>query len=183
MTDTATGAGTDTGSSATTTTTETTGADTATAELEKWKALAQKHENRAKENAAAAKKLETLEQQHMTETEKAIAQARKEGLAEGHRSAAAKVVRAEIRAAAAGRNVDVDALVEAIDLAKFADDDGEPDTKAIRAWMDKIAPAGDGTEQTETSFDLGQGTRTSSQNMALNGDPLLKAVKSKLGIS
>lgn len=139
MTDTATDAtaANDTGSDA-----NDSNADTA-AEIEKWKALSKKHEARAAANAAAAKELEQFKQQSMTDTEKAVEAARNEGRSEGAKSASERIARAEIRAAAAGRNVDVTALLEGVDAKRFLDDDGEPDTKAITAWMDRIAPVGD----------------------------------------
>jgi hypothetical protein len=52
------------------------------AEAEKFKTLSRKHEERAKANAAAAKELEQLRQQSMTEQEKAVEQAKAEGRAE-----------------------------------------------------------------------------------------------------
>lgn len=137
MTDTADSADAPTGTESTDT-----GTDTA-AELEKWKTAARKHEERAKANAAAAKELEQFKQQAMTDTEKAVETARLEGRTEGAKSASERIARAEIRAAAAGRNVDVVALLEGVDATRFLDDDGEPDTKAINAWMDRIAPVGD----------------------------------------
>jgi hypothetical protein len=42
-------------------------------ELRRWKELARKHEKRAKENAAAAARLKTIDQSNMTEVEKAQA--------------------------------------------------------------------------------------------------------------
>lgn len=46
------------------------------ADAEKWKGLSRKNEQRAKENAAAAKKLADIEQANMTEVEKANARAK-----------------------------------------------------------------------------------------------------------
>jgi acyl-CoA reductase-like NAD-dependent aldehyde dehydrogenase len=43
------------------------------AELAHWKEMARKHEKRAKENAAAAARLKTIDQANMTEVEKAVA--------------------------------------------------------------------------------------------------------------
>jgi len=48
-----------------------------------------------------------------------------------------------VRAAAAGRVADVDALLEGINPAKFLTDDGEPDRDAISVWVDRIAPKND----------------------------------------
>ena len=50
-------------------------ADTTTAELDKWKALSRKNEERAKANEAAARKLAELEESQKSEIEKAIARA------------------------------------------------------------------------------------------------------------
>lgn len=142
---------------------------------------ARKWEQRAKENAAAAKELEQFRQQSMTDTEKAVDAARNEGRAEGARTASERIARAEIRAAAAGRNVDVEALLEGVDPKRFLDDDGEPDTKAIAAWMDRVAPAAKESEQAQQGWpDLGQGVR-SVQSTSL-GDPLLRDLKRTLGI-
>lgn len=150
------------------------------AEAEKFKTLARKQEERAKANAAAAKELETFRQQSMTDTEKAVEAARNEGRSEGARQASERIVRADIRAAAAGRNVDVDALLDGVNFGRFLDDDGESDIKAINAWMDRIAPLGE--EKPKPRLDLGQGARGGQQNAALNGDPLLRDLKQTLGI-
>lgn len=127
------------------------------AEAEKWKAESRKQEQRAKANAAKAKKLDEVEAANLSETERAVAAARDEARREGLREGSARVVRAEIRAAAAGRPVDVDALLEGIDANRFIDDDGDVDTAAIAAWIDKLAPAG---EQRQRTPDLGQGARS-----------------------
>lgn len=172
VTDTAPDTGTET------TTDETPEADTApdlTSEVEKYKALARKHEDRAKANAAAVRELESLKQQTMSDTEKAIQVARAEARAEVVREYATKVVDAEVRAATAGRNIDVDALLDGLDRSRFVTEDGEPDRDAITAWVDRIAPK----PTDPVAPDLGQGTRGQAA-MALNGDPLLKSVIDKL---
>lgn len=144
----------------TTTATETTGTDdTSTspdlqAEIEKWKALARKHEDRAKANGSAAKELEELKAKTMSEQEKAVAAAKAEGRTEALKESAVRLVDAEVRAAAAGRKIDVDTLLEGLDRSKFLTEEGEPDTKTIVAHLDKLAP-------TDGRVDLGQGTRGS----------------------
>lgn len=152
-----------------------------TAEVEKWKALAQKHEGRAKQNATAARELETLRQSAMSDQEKAVSAAKAEGRTEALREAGTRLVDAEVRAAAAGRNVDTDALLEGLDRTKFLDDDGEPDRDAITAWIDRIAPA-----EQERGFaapNLEQGTRSNGAGaLALGSDPLTQTLKNKLGI-
>lgn len=123
-------------------------------QLEHWKDMAKKQEDRAKANAAAAKELEQLKASTMSDTEKAVAQAKLEGRTEARREAAGALVLAEIRAAAAGRSVDVDTLLEGIDASRFLDSDGEPDRKTIVGWVEKVAPAAGAT-----AVDLGQGVR------------------------
>lgn len=132
-----------------------------------WKAAAEKalaesrkHEARAKANAAAAKELESLRASSMTDLERATQQARDEGRAEALRVANSKLVSAEIRAAAAGRPIDVAALIEGIDPGRFVTDDGDVDTAAITSWLDRIAPAADpASSGPRRVVDFGQGVR------------------------
>lgn len=150
--------------------------DTA-AELEKWKAQARKHEERAKANAKAASELEQLRRQSMTDLEKAVDEAKAAGRAEALREIGGERVADAVRVAAAGRPVDVDALLEGLDRARFLTEEGQPDTAAITAWVDKVAPKG---EERPPGFpDLGQGARTSA--LPLNGDPLTQALARMVG--
>lgn len=149
------------------------------AKFDEVQAQARKHEDRAKANAAAAKELETLKQSTMSEIEKAVATAKVEARSEMAREVGGQLVHAEIRAAAAGRGVDIDALLEGIDPVRFLGDDLQPDRKMIAAWVDRVAPV-----SVRPGFpDLGQGARGGGQDMALNGDPLLRDIKTKLGMS
>jgi hypothetical protein len=177
MTDTTPDTGTET-----TETTET-GTDTApdlTAEVEKWKAQARKHEERAKANSTAAKELEALKQQTMSDTEKAIEAARNETRVTVLREVASKLVDAEVRAAAAGRSIDADALLDGLDRTRFLTDEGDVDRDALTEWMDRIAPKSTASDPF-AGIDMGQGTRTRSDDpLALNGDPMLKAVTDRL---
>lgn len=161
------------------------GADLA-AEVDKWKAQARKHEERAKANAKAAQELEEFRKQSMSDTEKAIEQARAEGRQQALTEAGSKVAAAELRAAATGRMTgeQLDTLLEGINLTRFIDEDGEVDRLAVTKFVDGIAPQP--TEETTTTapvLDLGQGARGTGQNAALNGDPLLRSLKDKLGIT
>lgn len=159
-----------TADTATDTTPEPTDTDTETsdtdlqAEVDKWKALAKKHEDRAKGNAAKARELEELQKAQMTDTERAVAEARDAGRSEALMQVGARLVDAEFRVAAAGRPIDVDALLEGLDRTKFLTDDGEPDTDAVAAWVDRIAPAVTEPDPGAplSSLDLGQGTRQST---------------------
>lgn len=138
---------------------------------------ARKWEDRAKANSAAAKELDALKQQSMTDLEKAVEQARKEAASETTRAFGARLVDAEVKAAAAGSSIDVDALLDGLDRSRFLTDDGEPDTDAIGAWVERIAPKGTDGPQT---VDLGQGQQGSTP--ALNSTQLERDLKSKLGI-
>lgn len=106
-----------------------------------WKRRARKNEERAKANASAAKELEQLKEASATEAEKAVKQAREEGAAEVRQAYTARLVDAEIRGHAAGRDLDVDALLDTLDRARFVTDDGEVDVDGIGQWLDRIAPA------------------------------------------
>lgn len=140
------------------TTTTTTTTDTAD-EVAKWKALSIKHEQRAKANAAAAKELETFKASQMSETEKAVAEAKAEGLAEGIRTGSTKTAQAELRAALAGRSVDADEFIAGVDVGRFIGDDGEVDRAAMVGWLDKAVPAGEQQTPVPPVLDLGQGNR------------------------
>lgn len=146
-----------------------------TAELDKWKAQARKHEERAKANAKAAKELEEFKRQSMSETEKAIDEARNEGRKQALTEAGSKIAAAEVRAAATGRMTaeQVDTLVDGINLARFIDDDGEVDRDAVTQFVDGIAPQQDSPP---SPLDLGQGARGTGAGPAKTDmDSLLRA--------
>lgn len=141
---------TSTGTNATTTTDAT---DTA-AELAKWKALAQKHEERAKANHSAKLELEKLQAAQMSDTEKAIAEAKAATRAEVLAEFGSSLVDAEFKAASAGLTLDLDALLDNLDRAKFLAEDGKPDKARIGEFVSKLAPA-----KRSTATDTGQGAR------------------------
>lgn len=145
---------------------------------------ARKWEERAKANAKAAKELEEFRQQSMSETEKAIEQARTEGRRQALTETGQKIAAAELRAAASGRMTEeqLSTLLDGLNLARFVDDDGEVDREALTAFVDGIAPKPTEDEPAVPLLDLGQGARSVGQNAALNGDPLLRSLKEKLGI-
>jgi hypothetical protein len=90
--------------------------------------------------------LSQLQQQGMTDQEKAIEAAKAEGRAEAIRDAAKRVAQAEFRALAAGRLADPDAYLELLDLSPFIGEDGEIDKKALAKMVERliaqITPAG-----------------------------------------
>jgi hypothetical protein len=110
-----------------------TGGPDLTAEVEKWKALARKHEGTAKSNADAAKRLAEIEEASKSETEKAVAAARRE---------AEEAVRAEVRRERVLDRVEVLAAKDFADAEdarlrlekranEFVDKDGGIDAAAI----------------------------------------------------
>lgn len=183
MTDTAPDTGTDTPADDTQPVPDTETTDWK-AEAEKAKALQRKWEDRAKANSNAAKELEELRKASMSDMEKALAEAKDAGRAEALALAGAKVARAEFKAAL-GDRLDADgfeALMSGLDLAAFLNEDGDVDAEKIGAFADRITPRPAEQASGFAGIDLGQGTRTSTSDMALNGDPILDTVKQKLGI-
>lgn len=124
------------------------------AEIDKWKSLARKHEDKSKANAKAQQELERLRQ--------------------------ARVGDAFRIAAAAGREIDVDTLLEGVDLSKFLDEDGNPDTVKVGDWVERVAPVPE-PSTTPKVPDLGQGARPTPPG--LNSSQLQKDLMAKLGIS
>ncbi len=115
-----------------------TGQQTATADLGDAGKRALDEERRARRKAE--KELADLRKAAMSEQERAIAEAKSSALAEANKAAAPRLVRAEFKAAAAGK-VDketLDAYLEDVDLSKFVNDDGEPDVKAIEARIKRL---------------------------------------------
>jgi hypothetical protein len=159
-------------------------------EVEKWKTQSRKHEERSKANADAAKELEKIRASSMSETEKAVAEAKVQARLEALVEVGGKLATAELRAVAAGRIDDeqLSTLIENLDVTRFLDDDGEVDSEKVKKFVDGIAPPAEGGTTTTTGTttrprgDLGQGARGTTSSVALNGDPLLDSLKSKLGI-
>jgi hypothetical protein len=89
----------------------------------------------------AESKLSKLEKEHMSETEKAIAQAKDEGRQEAVIAAGRRLAAAEFKAQAAGKIADPAAALELFDLSKFVGSDGEPDSAAIARLVERLTPA------------------------------------------
>lgn len=165
------------------TTTEQTTTETETdpaKELAKWKALSRKNEKAAKETQAELEKLRTAS---MSEQEKAVAQAREEGKAEAATAIQLERVRDKIEAKAGGKLADPeDAAALLGDLSRFVQDDGTIDTAGIAEAIDNLvktkpylsAQPGNGSGE--------GGPRGSTQDAALNSDPLQRDLERKLGI-
>jgi hypothetical protein len=172
---------TETTTTETTAETETETVESLRAEAEKWKAQSRKNEDRAKEHSKRLRELETEQRAQMSDAERALAEARDQGRSAALVEVGSRLVDAEIRVAAAGRTIDVDALLEGLDRSKFLTDAGEPDSTAVTAWIDKLAPATTETETTPTRgpLDLGQGTR--QQTPIGDDDALTRDLKAAIG--
>lgn len=109
---------------------------------------------------AKADKHDEMELELSDTATKAAAKAREEALAESKAESTPRVVRAEFKAAAKGvlEKDQLDALLEDLDLSKYADKNGEPDEERIAKKIAAFAPkgGGDGGQQQQRR-DLGQG--------------------------
>lgn len=99
--------------------------------------------------------LKKFKQGAMSEHEKALQEAKDSGRAEALATAGVRLARAEFKAAAADRvpKEQLDGFLEYADLSKFIGTDGEPDDKAIKAAVERLAPKGG-----RTNFDGGPRT-------------------------
>lgn len=131
-------------------------------------------EKRAK---AAETQLQELQRAQMSEQERAIDEAKAATRAEVLGQVGMKIAAAEFKAAATNRLDDeqLSALLDELDLNRFLTADGDVDPDKIGSFIDRIAPAA----QEGRPADFGQGARST---MALNGDPLERDLKNKLGI-
>lgn len=100
-------------------------------DAEKWKAMARKHEKAAK---AAQAELDKIRKANLSDTEKAIEEARDAGKAEALAQAAAQIAAAKLEAAGVPSED-----VAFIDLGKFIGDDGQIDSDAIAAAGKRFA--------------------------------------------
>jgi hypothetical protein len=91
---------------------------------------------------AHADELDKLRKATMSEQEKAVAEAKAAGRQEALAEANSRLLRSEIRAAAAGKLADPgDAAALLGDLDQFLDKSGEPDVKAITSAIDALVKA------------------------------------------
>lgn len=106
-----------------------------------WKALARKHEKRAKDNADAAQELAKIKAENQTPSEKALNEARDAGRAEASAVHLQALAGARLEAALTGIVDDPAEFVDDLNLAKFVTNDGEVDTAAIAATKAKYQKA------------------------------------------
>lgn len=90
--------------------------------------------------------MDALELEMSSDMDKAARAAADQGFSAAMAQSVPRIVRAEFRAEAKGVLSDeqLDAVLEDVDLTRYANDDGEPDLEKIKAKIAKIAPAGDG---------------------------------------
>ncbi|MFI7532586.1 hypothetical protein [Streptosporangium sp. NPDC049376] len=104
-----------------------------------WKVEARKWEKRAKENSSAAEELDKVRKASMTEIEKAVEKARKEGESTALVTAGRKLAAAKFETALARKGLDLGDAADLIDTAKFVDDKGDVDEAAIKKAVDRLA--------------------------------------------
>jgi len=110
-----------------------------------WKKHARTWEQRAKDDKkraeAAEAELAKLRQAQMSDTERAIAEARAAAAAEADERWVSRVLTAEAKAAAAGKVVDVETAVQLLDLSKIPVVDGKVDSDELVRAIDALVAA------------------------------------------
>jgi len=104
----------------------------------------------AKQAKALQAELDKFRQASMSETEKAIAEAEAKGRTAAASDFGKRLAKAEIQTAAATAGRDIGGVFDYLDLSRFVGEDGEPDAKAVQAFVDGLpdrtpaAPSFDG---------------------------------------
>lgn len=107
------------------------------AEADKWKALARKHEDRAKAGQA---ELEKIKRESLPDHEKALADVADKARTEALRGVVGKLAMAEFRSRCAEALIPFDAVegLAAAAAPTWVTGDGEPDIEAITATVEKL---------------------------------------------
>lgn len=140
-----------------------------TAEVEKWKRLARRHEDKVKELTPKAQRLDEIEAANATELEKAVKAARDEERRTVGQTYNRRIAAAEIKAAAGSKfNDPADAVAYLNDeIDSFVGDDGEVDSKAVAKAVDTLLKAKPYlAAAAEPDFDAG--TRTGKTGFDMN---------------
>ena len=85
----------------------------------------------------------------MSESERAIEEAKQSARAEATTQFGARLAQTEVRAQAADAGADLSGVFDYLDLTRFVGEDGEPDTKAIKSFVEglpKKAPTAPGLD-------------------------------------
>lgn len=135
-----------------------------------WKAEARKWEQRAKDNKGKASDFDRQLKERMSESEKAVAEAEQRGRTAAVQQYGNRLARTEFDALAARRNPDfkTNDVLEYVDLSRMIGEDGEPDTKALRAAVERLVPAPQG----EIAPDFTGGSRQPPSPVKSFGDEL-----------
>lgn len=109
--------------------------------------------------------LDTFRQASLSDSERAVAEAEARGRVAGITEVGAKLARASFDAMAARRNPEVDTgpIVEYVDLGKFLDENGDVNTRAMKAAVDRLVP-----EAVSGPPSQDGGVRTSSQTLTMD---------------
>lgn len=91
-----------------------------------------------KKAAAAQRELEALRKQSMSDAEKAVAEAEERGKSTAAQEYGKRLAKSEVKSAAAEAQADLAGVFDFLDLARFVGDDGEPDDKAIQAFVEGL---------------------------------------------
>lgn len=139
---------------------------------------AAKYRTEAKTAKADIEKVRTAS---LSEAEKAVIEAEQRGRKSVLTEFGQRLARTEFVAAAARRNpgYDAAAVLDDLNLARYISDDGEPDSAAIAKAVERLVPEPSANPRPVGDADLG----TRAAPLALNGDPLLNSLKTKLGIA
>ncbi|WP_125262323.1 hypothetical protein [Streptomyces alboflavus] len=129
------------------------------AEAVKWKALAKKHEGRAKANAGAAKELAKIKREGMSEADKKVDEAVAAAVAQERVKSGERVARSAFLAAAKGRLDNAKDVAEDVNLRRYVDDEGEVDEDGIAELVDRLAPKKSGKDGTNDEDDDREGGR------------------------
>lgn len=98
------------------------------------------------EAKAAKDRIDALDLDLASDIERATREGTDSGWSAAMQAMVPRIVRAEFKAESVGKMTDeqLDALLEDVDLTKYADDDGDPDTEKIRAKIEKITTGATG---------------------------------------
>ncbi|MFD7162773.1 hypothetical protein [Streptomyces violascens] len=110
------------------------------AEIDKWKALSRKNEDRFKQ---ASTELDGFRQSQMTDTEKAIEAAKVEARNATLSEVGNKLVNAELRAASSAAGVTLPGA-EYLNLSSFVGEDGNPNSARIEAFVSSLPRSSSG---------------------------------------
>jgi hypothetical protein len=89
---------------------------------------------------AHERELEKVRTAALSDGERAVAEAKSAGRSEALAEVGKRLVRSEMKAAAATAGVDLTATLDYLDLGRFVSEDGEPDDKLIAKYIATLTP-------------------------------------------